>query len=89
MTNMSRPERNTLRPVNTERAAPTIQCDAIATTNETTTAVIPDHMRNGNTGMNALKTDPKTPHKLITQLVGLCEEQIGIQVKDDGFRADL
>ena len=40
-TNMSSPERNTLRPVNTERAAPTIQCDSIEIANETTIAVAP------------------------------------------------
>ena len=31
---MSRPERKTLRPVNTERAAPTRKCDSIEKTND-------------------------------------------------------
>ncbi len=50
---MSMPERNTLRPVKTDRAAPTSQCDSIEITNDTTTAVRPSSMKNGSTGMSA------------------------------------
>ena len=49
---MSMPDRNTDRPVNTERAAPTNQCDAIEMTNETMIAGRPSMTRKGNTGMN-------------------------------------
>ena len=53
-TNMSRPERNSPRPVNTERAAPTRKCDAIA-------------LAYNNDVQDAWQwaDDPRYPHELI------------------------
>ena len=47
------PERRIPRPVNTERAAPTRKCIAIATANDVTIAGVPRMMKNGNTGSSA------------------------------------
>src|SRR5207247_7314505 len=46
-TNISSPDRNTLRPVNTDRAAPTIQGDNIAMTNDRSITVSPGQEEHG------------------------------------------
>src|SRR5919205_1203358 len=50
---MSRPDRNTPRPVNTDRAPPTTKCESIDTANESTIAAVPDQKKNGKTGSRA------------------------------------
>ena len=50
---MSRPDLNTLRPVNTDRAAPTRKWESIANVNDMIIAVDPFARKNGKTGMIA------------------------------------